>query len=188
MVKKNGIEMYSTHDNGKSVAAERFTRTLKNKINKCMTSISKNLYIDEFDDRVNEYNIHIIKMKSFDVKLNTYIDSSKETNDKNPKFKIADTVRISKYKIVFTKGYTSNCSEEFFAIKKVENTVPWAYSINDLKREVIIAMFYDNGLQKTIQTEFRIEKVIKRKGEELYVKWKGHDNLYKSWLHENYIE
>ena len=61
MVKKNGIEMYSTHDNGKSVAAERFTRTLKNKINKCMTSISKNLYIDEFDDRVNEYNIHIIK-------------------------------------------------------------------------------------------------------------------------------
>ena len=73
MVKKNGIEMYSTHDNGKSVAAERFTRTLKNKINKCMTSISKNLYIDKFDDRVNECNIHIMKMKSFDVKLSTYI-------------------------------------------------------------------------------------------------------------------
>ena len=95
--------MYSTHDDGKSVVAERFTRTLKKKINKCMTSVSKNLYIDKFDDRVTEYNIHIIKMKSSDVKSNTYIDSSKDTNDKNPKFKIDDTVSISKYKIVFTK-------------------------------------------------------------------------------------
>ena len=84
--------------------AERFTRTLKKKINKCMTSVPKNPYIDKFDDRVNEYNIHIIKMKSSDVKSNTYIHSSKDTNDKNPKLKIDDTVRISKYKIVFTKG------------------------------------------------------------------------------------
>ena len=121
-----------------------------------MTSVSKNLYIDKFNDRINEYNIHIIKMKPFDLKSNTYIDSSKYTNDKNPKFKIGDTGRISKYKIVFTKCYTSNWSEEVFAIKKVENTVPWTYSINDLKREAIIARFYDNELQKTNQTEFRI--------------------------------
>ena len=103
-------------------------------------------------------NLMIESMNITYISLNTYIDSSKETNDKNPKFKIADTVRISKYKIVFTKGYTSNWSEEVFAIKKVENTVPWTYFINDLKREVIIATFYDNGLQKQIKQNLELKK------------------------------
>ena len=107
---------------------------------------------------------------------------------KTQNLKLLILLEYQSIKLFLQKGYTSNWSEEVFAIKKVENTVPWTYFINDLKREVIIATFYDNGLQKTNQTEFRIEKVIKRKGEELYVKWKGHDNLYKSWLHEKYIE
>ena len=97
---KNDIEMYLTHNEGKSVAAERFIRTLKNKIYKYTTSISKNVYIDKLDDIVNKYNntYHsTIKMKSVDVKSNTYINSSKEINDKDPKFKIGDIVRISKY-------------------------------------------------------------------------------------------
>ena len=93
--------MYSTHNEGKSVAAERFIGTLKNKIYKYMTSVSKNVYIDKLDDIVNKYNnthYSTIKMKPVDVKLNTYIDSSKEINDKDVKFKIGDIVRISKYK------------------------------------------------------------------------------------------
>ena len=76
-----------------------------------MTSISKNVYIDKLDDIVNEYNNtyhRTIKMKPVDVKDNTYIDSSKEVNDKNPKFKVGDPVRISKYKNIFAKGYTPN--------------------------------------------------------------------------------
>ena len=93
--------MYSTHNEEKSVVAERFIRTLKNKIYKYMTSISKNVYIDKLDDIVNKCNdaYHkIIKMKPFVVKSNTYINSSKKINDKDPKFKIGDIVRISKYK------------------------------------------------------------------------------------------
>ena len=95
--------MYSTHNEGKSVAAERFIRTLKNKIYKYMTSTSKNVYIHKLDDTVNKYSntYHsAIKMKPVDVKSNKYINSSKEINDEDPKFKIGDIIRISKYKFL----------------------------------------------------------------------------------------
>ena len=126
-LEENDIEMYSTHNEGKSVVGERFIRILNNKIYKYMTSVSKNVYIDKLDDIVNKYNNtyrSTIKMRHFDVKSNTYIDSSKEINDENPKFKIDDNVRTSKYKNVFPKGYTANWPEEVFTIKKVKNTVP----------------------------------------------------------------
>ena len=109
--------MYSTHNEGKSVVAERFIKTLKNKIYKYMTSISINMHIDKLDDIVNEYNNtyhRTIKMKPIDVKDNTYINIGKESNDKDPKFKVGDHVRISKYKNIFAKGYTPNWSEEIF--------------------------------------------------------------------------
>ena len=96
-LEKNAVEMYSTHNEGKSVVVERFMRTLKNKIYKYMASISKNVYNDKLHDIVNKYNntYHsTIKMKSVDVKSNTYIDFSKEINDNVPKFKIGDIVRI----------------------------------------------------------------------------------------------
>ena len=112
-------------------------------------------------------------MKPADVKSSTYSDSSKEINDKDPKFKIGDIVRKSKYQNIFAKGYTPNWHEEDFVIKKVKNTVSWTYVINDLHREEIIGTFYETELQKTNQNEFRIEKVIKRKGNKLYIKWKG---------------
>ena len=175
--------MYSIHNEGKSVAAERFIRTLKTKIYKYMTSVSKNVYIDKLDDIVNEYNNtyhRTIKMKPVDVKDNTYIDFKKDVNDKDPKFKVGDHVRISKYKNIFAKEYTPNWSEEVFVIKKVKNTVPWTYVINDLNGEEIIGTFYEKELQKTNQQEFRIEKVIKRKIHKLYVKWKGYDNSFNS--------
>ena len=127
-VHNNVIEMYSTHNEGKSAVAERFIRTLKNKIDKYMTSISKNVYINKLNDIVNKYNStyhNTIKMKTVDVKLNTYIEFSKEINNKDLKFKIGDIVRISKCKNIFAKAYTSNWSEEVFMIVKVQNTVPW---------------------------------------------------------------
>ena len=138
-----------------------------------MTSISKKVYIDKLDDIANEYNNtnhRTIKMKPVDVKDNTCIDFKKEVNDKDPKFKVGDHVRISKYKNIFAKGYTPNWSEEVFVIKKVKNTVPWTYVINDLNGDEIIGTFYEKELQKINQQEFRIEKVIKRKGDKLYVK------------------
>ena len=148
-----------------------------------MTAISKNVYFDVLDDIVNKYNntVHTtVKMKPIDVKDNTYIDSKKEVNDKDPKFKIGDHVRISKYKNIFTKGYTPNWSEEVFVVNNIKNTIPWIYVINDLNGAEIIETFYEKELQKTNQKEFRIEKVIKRKGDKLYVKWKGYNNSFNS--------
>ena len=175
--------MYSTHNEGKSVVAERFIRTLKNKIYKYMTAISKNVYIDKLNEKVNEYNntYHTtIKMKPIDVKDNTYINTDKETNDKDPKFKVGDRVRISKYKSIFAKGYMPNWSEDVFVIKKVKNTVSWTYVIDDLNGEEIIGTFYEKELQKANPEEFRIEKVIKRKDNKIYVKWKGYNNSFNS--------
>ena len=141
--------MYSIHNEGKSVVAERFIRTLKTKIYKYMTSVSKNVYIDKLDDIVDEYNnaYHkTIKMKPADVKDNTYIDFEKEINDKDAKFKVADHVRISKFKKIFAEEYIPNWSEEVSVIKKVKNTVPWTYLVNDLNSEEIIGTFYKKEL------------------------------------------
>ena len=150
-----------------------------------MTSISKNVYIDKLDDIVNQYNnkYHTtIKMKPVDVKSNTYIDFKKEVNNADPKFKIGDYVRISKYKNIFAKGYMPNWSEEIFVISKIRNTVSQTYVINDHNGEQIIGTFYQKELQKTSQQEFRIEKVLERKDDKLYVKWKGHDSSFNSWI------
>ena len=145
-LQNNDTTMYSTNNEGKSVIAERFIRILKTKIYKYMISISKNVYIDKVDEIVNEYDDEYhtsIKMKPTDVKDNTYIDFKKEINDKDPKFKVGDHVRISKYKNIFAKGYMPNWSEEIFVIKKIKNTVPWTYVINDLNGEEIIGTFYE---------------------------------------------
>ena len=106
-LKDNDTEMYSTRNEGKSVIAERFIRTLKNKIYKYMTAVSKTVYIDKLDDIMNEYNNtyhRTIKMRSVDVKDNAYIDSIKEVNDKDPIFKVGDHVIISKNNLA--RGYT----------------------------------------------------------------------------------
>ena len=192
-LKDNDIEMYWIHNEGKSVVAERFIRTLKTKIYKYMTSISKNVYIDKLDDIVNEYNNtyhRTFKMKPVDVKDNRYIDSMelrsiKRLNDSNHKFSVGDHVRISKYKNIFVKGYIPSWSQEVFVIKKVKNTVPWTYVTNDLNGDEIIGTFYEKELQKTNQQELRIEKVIKKKGDKLYVKWKGYDSSFNSWIDRN---
>ena len=165
--------MYSTFNEGKSVIAERFIKTLKNRIYKHMTSIGKNVYFNVLDDIVNKYNNTYhgsIKMKPKDVTDSVFVEYSEESNKKDPKFKTGDNARISKYKNIFAKGYTPNWSEEIFVVKKVQNTVPWTYLINDLNGEKIIGSLYVKELQKTDQKEFRIEKVIKKKGDKLYVK------------------
>ena len=137
--------MYSIHNEGKSVVAERFIRTLKNKIFKHMAAISNNVYFDVLDDIVNKYNNTVrrtVKMKSTDVTDDSYAEYNDNFNRKDPKFKV----------------------------------------INDLNGEKIVGIFYEKELQKINQKEFRIEKVLKRKGDKLYVKWKGYDNSFNSWI------
>ena len=129
--------------------------------------------IDQLGDIVNKYNNtyhRTITMKPVDVKDNAYIDSIKKVNDKDPKFKFGNHVKISKYRKLFAKGYTPNWSEEVFVIKEVKNTIPWTYLINDLKGEEIIGTFYEKELQKNNQQEFRIKNVIKKKGDKLFDK------------------
>ena len=143
-LQENDIAKYSSHNEGKFVVAERFIKTLKNKIYKYMTSISKNVYINKLDDIVDEYNNtyhRTIKMKPIDVKDNTYINIDKEVvNDNDPKFKVGDHVRISKYENIVAKGYIPNWSDEVFVIKKIKNTIPLTCVINDLNGEEIIGI------------------------------------------------
>ena len=167
--------MYSRYNEGKSVVAERFTRTLKKKIFKHMTAISKNV----LDGIADKYN-NAVHVEAIDVTNDSYAEYNEDFNRKDPKFQVGDYVRISKYKNIFAKGYTPNWSEEVFVISKIKNTVPWTYAISDLNGEEIIGSFYENELQKTSKKQFRIEKVLKRKGDKLYVKWKGYDNRFNS--------
>ena len=118
---QDNIEMHSRYSKAKSVAAERFIRTSKNKIYKYMTSILKIVCINKLDDMINRYNNtyhRTIKMKLVDVKSSIYNDFNKKNNKDGPKFKFGDNVRISKYKKIFAKACTPNWSEEVFVIKK----------------------------------------------------------------------
>ena len=199
------LKIGSTYNEGKSVVAERFLRTLKNNIYKYMTTVSKNVYFDVLNDIVDRYNniyLRTIKMKPTDVKSNSYAECNADSNEKDPKFNVGDHVRISIYTNIFAKEHTPNWSEEDFVIEKVKNTVPWTnvinglnvekiigtfhekelQKINDLNREEFIGTFYEKELQKTNRKEFKIEKVIKRKRNKLYIKWKGYDNSFNSWI------
>ena len=145
-LKINNIEMYSTYNEGKSVVAERFIRTLKNKIFKHMTAVSKNVYFDVLDDIVDKYNnaVHrTIKMKPIDVKSDSYAEYNEDFN---------------KYKNIFAKEYIQNWSEKVFVLTKIKNTVTGTYLISDLNSEKIPGIFYEKELQRTCQEKFRIEK------------------------------
>ena len=136
--------MYSKYDEGKSVVAERFIRTLKSKIFNHITAIPKNVYFDVLDDIVDKYNSKVhrtIKMKPIDVTNDSYTECNENFNKKDPKFNVGDHVRISKYKNVFAKGYAPNCSEEVFVFSKIKNTALWIYVVNDLIGEKITGSF-----------------------------------------------
>ena len=153
--------MHSTHNGGKSVAAERFVRTLKNKIYKYMTSISKSMYTDKLDDIMNKYNNtynSTIKMKSVDAKSNYYINSNKEINDEDPKFKIGDFVKISKYKNIFAKGYLPNWSEEAFVIKKLKTLCRGHMLLVILKGKALLERFTKNNCKKQIKKRLGLKK------------------------------
>ena len=148
-----GIEMYLTYNEGKSVVAERSIRTLKNKLYKHMAAIGRNVYWEVLDDVVAKYNDAIsrsIGMKPKNVtqaKKSVYVE---ESNKKSARFSVGDCARISKFKNIFAKGRTPNWSKEIFVVNKIKNTVPWTYELKDLNGEDIIGSFYDRELQRTV--------------------------------------
>ena len=121
-------------------------------------------------------------MKPIGVKSDSFAEYNEESNEKDPKFKVGDHVRTSKYKNIFPEGYAPNWSEEISVEKKIKNTVPWTYVISDLNGKEIVGSFFEKELQKTDQKEFRIENVMKKKGNKLYVKWKGYNVPFNSWI------
>ena len=109
------------------------------------------MYFDVLDNIVNKYNntVHRTKkMKPIDVTSDSYAEYYEDSNEKNPKFKVGDRVRISKYKNIFAKGYIQIWSEEVFVVSKIKDTVPWTYAISDINGEPIAGSFYEKELQK----------------------------------------
>ena len=115
-----------------------------------------------------------IKIKPVDVTSDSYVEHNEYFDKKDPKFKVGDHDRLSKYKNIFAKRYAPNWSEEVFVVSKIKNTVPWTYVVSDLNGEVITGSFYEK--------EFRIQKALKRNSDKLYLKWKGYDDRFNSWV------
>ena len=149
------------HKEGKSVVAERFIRTLKKKIYKYMTSVSQNLYIDKLDDIVDKYSNtyhRTINMKLVDVKPNTDINSCQEINDKDPKFKMGDIVRISKYKNIFAKSYVPDWSEEVFVNKTSKTLFHRHVLLVILMAKKLLERFTKKDCKKQIEKRLKLKK------------------------------
>ena len=190
---KNLVYLYATENEEKSSIAERWIRTMKEKMFKYFTDYNTNKYIDVLPDLVEDYNntVHSsTKLSPTDaskeknelkVWRNLYPDRYK-TSRLNPKFSVGDEVRITKKKKVFEKGYTTRWTEEIFTIKEIRETNPITYKLEDLQGEEIKGTFYEPELQKTEQQIFRIEKIIKKEKGKSLVKWKGYSDKFNSWV------
>ena len=188
------VYLYATENEEKSSIAERWIRTMKEKMFKYFTDNNTNKYIDVLPDLVEDYNntVHSstklspveASKKENELKVwhNLYPDRYK-TSRLNPKFSVGDEVRITKKKKVFEKGYTTRWTEEIFTIKEIRETNPITYKLEDLQGEEIKGTFYEPELQKTEQQIYRIEKIIKKEKGRSFVKWKGYPiNLILGWI------
>ena len=195
VLEHHNIKLYSTENEEKSSVVERWNRTIKSRMWKQFTEQNSTKYVDILPVILNEYN----NSYHSSVKM-TPVEASKKKNQglvyynlygniksikTKAKFKVGDTVRISKYKRkLFDKGYTPNWTEEVFIVSKVLDTKPYTYQITDLRGELISGTFYEQELLKTNQNKFRIEKVIRKdyKKQEALVKWKGYGKSFNSWV------
>lgn len=192
------INHYSTHSNKKASIIERFNRTLKNHMWKWFTANGKYTWINILPDLIKKYNntVHrTINMKPVDVNIHNekqvLIQINKNrlpVKTKPAKFKIGDRVRISKFKKVFTKGYLPNWTNEVFTVHSIQPTVPRTYILRDDEGNVLVGGFYEQEINKTKYGNiFLIEKILKRRGNKLFVKWLGYDVSRNSWIDKNQV-
>lgn len=191
----HNINHYSTYSTKKASIVERFIRTIKNKIYKEFSLQGSYKWKDELLDKVIKiYNNSVHRTigmspaqvgdNNKDLILKRYNEVCKCYNRKESNIlKNGDFVRISKYKGTFEKGYTPNWSTEIFKIIKVQKSNPYSYLIEDMRHRPILGAFYKQELQKTEHPDvYLVEKILKRKGNKLYVKWLGFPSSENSWI------
>ena len=189
-LKQQGIHMYSTHNEGKAVVIERFNRSLKGAMFKYFSANSTRNYVKILPSLVHRYNHrrhrtikmtpHEASQKKNEERVKGNIEKPKKA--KPPKFKLGDLVRVSKLKNIFAKGYTPNWTEEVFEIDQILPTNPITYKLIDLMQEDIEGSWYKQQLQKTDQNTFRVEKVLRKKKDQAFVKWSGYPTKFNSWI------
>lgn len=191
------IKHYSTYSIKKASIVERLIKTLKSKLFRYFSLIGNYKWIEKpLNDIVNSYNHSVhsttkfrpvdVNLKNEDKVMENIQKSKCSLNSKSPKLRIGDRVRISKYKEAFYKGYTPNWSTELFTIRKVNQTNPATYHIEDQRKNIILGTFYEQELLKTKCPDvYLIEKVLKRRGNKLYVKWLGLNDAENSWITRN---
>lgn len=194
MLQLRNINLYSTFSVKKAAIVERFNRTLKNKMWMQFSLNGSYKWIHILQKLIDEYNNtkhRTIRMTPNEVNthneqniLNTVYNHKYNITEKMiPKFKIGDSVRLSKYKHVFEKGYTPNWTTEIFKIKKIQYTHPITYRLIDLNNEDINGTVYAEELQFVKHPDiYLVEKIIRKRGDKVYVKWLGFDNSHNSWI------
>lgn len=194
LMKKYEINHYSTYSKLKASIVERFNRTILHQLWRQFNLQGSHKWLNHLQPIIKRYNStvhHTIKMRPIDVNvqnqdhlLHTVYKQNQTINvNKKCKFKVNEYVRISKFKSLFEKGYTPNWSTEIFRIVRVLPTEPVTYRLVDLNDEEIKGCFYENELLKTTLTDiYLIEKVIRKKGKKLFVKWLGFDDSHSSWI------
>jgi hypothetical protein len=196
VLKKHDINHYSTYSVLKASIVERFNRTLKEKMWKMFTLNGSYKWIDALPRLVSDYNARkhrTIGMRPADVTpaiakklLDTVYSSIKIAGP--AKFKVGDKVRVSKYKTIFEKGYTPNWTTEVFMIVKVQRTNPVTYLLEDYRGKSLAGAFYEFELHRATHPDvYLVEKIIRRKGDKVYVKWLGFDGSHNSWIHKNNV-
>ena len=197
LLKKNNIQIYSTHNDEKCSVVERWNRTIKTKLWKYFSANNTQKYVDILPALIKQYNdtkhrsigttpTEARKPENYQQVFKTLYFGKVQSRNKEPKYSVGDQVRISVKKNIFEKGYTINWSDKIYTIDKIKKSLPPTYILKDDRGEVIEGTFYEEELQKTNTNIFRIEKVLQKKkirGEDfLRVKWKGYDNSYNSWI------
>ena len=196
ILKKHDVNHYSTYSTLKASVVERFNRTLKNDMWKMFTLNGNYKWVDELPRLVSDYNARkhrTIGMRPSDVTsaiaeklLGTVYSAIKIAGP--AKFKVGDSVRVSKYKTIFEKGYTPNWTTEVFTIVKVQRTNPVTYLLEDYRGNSVAGAFYEHELHRATHPDvYLVEKVLCRKGDKVYVKWLGFDGSHNSWIHKNNV-
>lgn len=192
-LKSHHINHYSTYSTMKASIVERFNRTLRERMWRTFTEQGSHRWTHILQTLLHDYNHshhRTIRMKPIDVRdnrlLTTVYNKIKTVDTRTKRFRVGDIVRISKEKHQFEKGFTPNWTTELFTVRKVQPTNPTTYLLKDYLNQPIAGGFYTEELQKTYHPDvYLVERVLKRKGTQVYVKWLGFDSSHNSWIHKN---